>query len=317
MLSNLAIHAERLQKTYSGPGGEIQAVRNIDLSVRKGEFFGLLGPNGAGKSTTIGMLTTLVRPTAGRARVCGLDVRTDPAGVKRQIGTVAQDNTLDIELTLAENLEFRGRYFGMRRRDARRRAERLAEHFGLADRRGARPFELSGGQVKRAMIARALMHRPAVLFLDEPTAGLDPQTRINLWELLRALQAEGQTVLLTTHYMEEAESLCDRLAVIDHGRVLACDTVQGLQESVGGETVITLSYRGEPFDVDELRGRDGVDRIEAADGRVRVFAREPDGVLSELVALAAKAGVTVVEAAQMLPSLETVFLTLTGREYRE
>ncbi|GCD40945.1 ABC transporter ATP-binding protein [Streptomyces paromomycinus] len=318
MTGNLAIHADGLRKSYPGPGGgESEAVRGLGLSVAKGEFFGLLGPNGAGKSTTIGMLTTMVRPTAGRAEVCGLDVAADAVAVKRRIGVVAQDNTLDIELTVAENLEFRGRYFGLGRRDARARARALLALFGLADRARARVFELSGGQLKRVMIARALVHRPDVLFLDEPTAGLDPQSRLHLWDVLRGLQAEGQTILLTTHHMEEAETLCDRLAVIDHGRVLACDSVPALRESVGAETVVTIVYEGGDFDLAAVRAMARADRVEATDGQVRVFAEDPDGVLSDLVALAAKAGLTVVDASQIAPSLETVFLTLTGREFRE
>jgi ABC-2 type transport system ATP-binding protein len=313
----LAIFAEDLRKTYASPRGEIAALQGIGLAVERGEFFGLLGPNGAGKSTTIGMLTTLVRPTAGRAAVCGVDVAADPVGVKRRIGVVAQRDTLDMDLTVEENLEFRGRYFGMARREARQRAGQLIEFFSLADRRRARPFELSGGQSKRVMIGRSLVHRPDVLFLDEPTAGLDPQTRLNLWDLLRALHSEGQTILLTTHYMEEAESLCERLAVIDHGVVLACDTAKMLQESAGAETVVTVAYQGRAFDVDKIRNRAGVTKVEDATGLVRVFARSPDGVLGELVSLAAASGAMITDATQMRPSLETVFLTLTGREYRE
>ncbi|MFH8349487.1 ABC transporter ATP-binding protein [Streptomyces sp. NPDC018045] len=318
MSGDLAIHADGLRKSYPGPGGgEVEAVGGLGLSVTKGEFFGLLGPNGAGKSTTIGMLTTMIRPTAGRAQVCGLDVAADAVAVKRRIGVVAQDNTLDIELTVAENLEFRGRYFGLGRRAARARSEALLGLFGLTDRARARVFELSGGQLKRVMIARALVHSPQVLFLDEPTAGLDPQSRIHLWDILRGLQAEGQTILLTTHYMEEAETLCDRLAVIDHGRVLACDSVKALRESIGAETVVTIVYEGGTFDLDAVRAMARADRVEAVDGQVRVFAQDPDGVLSDLVALAAKAGLTVVDASRISPSLETVFLTLTGREFRE
>jgi ABC-2 type transport system ATP-binding protein len=243
-----AILAEGLCKTYPGPAGrQIRAVRGIDLAVARGEIFGLLGPNAAGKSTTIGMLTTLIRPTAGRARVCGIDVAARPVDVKRRIGVVAQRNTLDMELTVEENLEFRGRYFGMGRRTARSRAEQLLEFFGLAQRRAARPFELSGGQGRRVMIGRALVHRPDVLFLDEPTAGLDPQSRVNLWDLLNVVRAEGHTILLTTHHLEEADALCDRLAVIDHGAVLACDTPAALKRAVGADTLesvfLTLTGR--------------------------------------------------------------------------
>jgi daunorubicin resistance ABC transporter ATP-binding subunit len=319
--SGLVIRTEDLRKTYKSSRGDVPAVRGIDLSVGSGQFFGLLGPNGAGKSTTIGMLTTLVVPTGGRAWVAGLDVVAKPVGVKRRIGVVTQNNTLDMQLTVAENLEFRSRFFGLRVREASRRAAQLLEAFGLADRRKAMVGDLSGGQAKRLRIARALVHRPDVLFLDEPTAGLDPQTRVNLWDILRVLHAEGQTILLTTHYMEEAEALCERIAVIDHGLVLASGTVGELKEGTGAETVITVRYEDlVPADMPAraaLTGRSGVSKVEANGDYVRVFTREPEGVLGELVTAGSTAGLTVRDATQIKPSLETVFLTLTGREYRE
>jgi ABC-type multidrug transport system ATPase subunit len=246
---DLAVRTVALAKTYPGPDGGVPAVRGIDLAVRYGEFFGLLGPNGAGKSTTIGMLTTLVVPTSGRAEVCGLDVVRRPVEVKRRIGVVSQHNTADVDLTVAENLEFRGRYFGLSGPAARRRAAELLAGFALAGRRTARPTELSGGQARRLMISRALMHRPDVLFLDEPTAGLDPQSRLNLWDLLRGLQADGQTIMLTTHYLEEAEEMCDRVAVIDHGTVLAGGTVPEVKDAAGADSLETafLSLTGREY----------------------------------------------------------------------
>jgi len=316
-----AIRTEDLRKTYKTSRGDVQAVRGIDLDVPSGEFFGLLGPNGAGKSTTIGMLTTLVLPTGGRAWVAGVDVVGDPVAVKRRIGVVTQNNTLDMQLTVAENLEFRSRFFGLGAREAGRRAEQLLDAFGLADRRRAMATDLSGGQARRLLIARALVHRPDVLFLDEPTAGLDPQTRVNLWDILRVLHDQGQTILLTTHYMEEAEALCDRVAVIDHGRVLAAGTVDDLKQSTGADTVITVRYESAVPDglagKAGITGRPGISKIETDGDQVRVFTREPDGVLGELVAAGARDGLHVRDAAQLKPSLETVFLTLTGREYRE
>src|SRR6266851_3122288 len=316
-----AIRTADLGKTYKSSRGDVSAVRGIDLSVGSGEFFGLLGPNGAGKSNTIGMLTTLVLPTGGRAWVAGLDVVADPVGVKRRIGVVTQNNTLDMQLTVAENLEFRSRFFGLSLREASRRAAQLLEVFGLADRRKAMSTDLSGGQAKRLLIARALVHRPDVLFLDEPTAGLDPQTRANLWDILRVLHAEGQTILLTTHYMEEAEALCEQIAVMDHGEVLASGTVDELKDGAGAETVITVRYDelvpDSLADRTGLADRAGVSKVEADGDHVRVFTREPDGVLGELVTAGSAAGLTVRDATQLKPSLETVFLTLTGRDYRE
>ena len=319
--TGLAIRTEDLRKTYTAKGGDVPAVRGIDLSVSTGQFFGLLGPNGAGKSTTIGMLTTLVLPTGGRAWVAGLDVVADPVGVKRRIGVVTQNNTLDMQLTVAENLEFRSRFFGLSPREASRRAAQLLEAFGMSDKRKSMSTDLSGGQAKRLLIARALVHRPEVLFLDEPTAGLDPQTRVNLWDILRVLHAEGQTILLTTHYMEEAEALCEQVSVMDHGQILASGTVNELKEGVGAETVITVRYEDlVPDDVTAWAGladRPGVSKVESEGDHVRVFTREPDGVLGELVTAGSAAGLTVRDATQLKPSLETVFLTLTGREYRE
>src|SRR6266699_2108539 len=262
----LAIRTEDLRKTYKAPRGDVPAVRGIDLYVPAGELFGLLGPNGAGKSTTIGMLTTLVLPTGGRAWVAGIDVVADPVGVKRRIGVVTQNNTLDMQLTVTENLEFRSRFFGLGLREASRRAAQLLEVFGLADRRKAMSTDLSGGQAKRLLIARALVHRPDVLFLDEPTAGLDPQTRANLWDILRVLHDQGQSILLTTHYMEEAEALCDQIAVVDHGEVLAAGTVDDLKEGSGADTVITVRYEGPVPDglaaATGLEGRPGVGKVE-------------------------------------------------------
>jgi daunorubicin resistance ABC transporter ATP-binding subunit len=317
----VVIRTEDLRKTYKASRGDVHAVSGIDLDVRKGELFGLLGPNGAGKSTTIGMLTTLVIPTSGKAWVAGINVVADPVGVKRRIGVVTQNNTLDMQLTVAENLEFRSRFFGMGPRAAARRAGQLIEAFGLGDRYRAMATDLSGGQARRLLIARALVHRPEVLFLDEPTAGLDPQTRVNLWDILRILRREGQTILLTTHYMEEAETLCDRIAVIDHGQVLAAGTVDDLKTGAGADTVITVRYEGNvPGELAAAAGltaRPGVAKVDIDHDSIRVFARGPDGVLGELIAAGASAGLTVRDATVLRPSLETVFLTLTGREYRE
>jgi len=297
------------------------ALDNVSFEIGAVELFGLLGPNGAGKSTTIGMLTTLVRPTGGRAWVAGHDVTKDTVAVKRHIGVVTQNNTLDMQLTVTENLEFRSRFFGLSARAASRRAAQLIDAFGLGDRRNAMATALSGGQARRLLIARALVHRPEVLFLDEPTAGLDPQTRVNLWDILHVLHDLGQTILLTTHYMEEAESLCDRVAVVDHGTVLACGTVDELKEGAGADTVITVRYEGPvpPGFADHAGLADwpGVTKVEADGDQVRVFSRDPEGLLGELVAAGAAGGLHVRDAAQLKPSLETVFLTLTGREYRE
>jgi daunorubicin resistance ABC transporter ATP-binding subunit len=316
-----AIRTEGLRKTYKSSRGDVEAVRGIDLNVPQGEFFGLLGPNGAGKSTTIGMLTTLVAPTGGRAWVAGHDVVKDPVAVKRRIGVVTQNNTLDMQLTVQENLEFRSRFFGLSLGAASRRAVQLIDAFGLADRRKAMADQLSGGQARRLMIARALVHQPDVLFLDEPTAGLDPQTRVNLWDILQVLHDQGQTILLTTHYMEEAEALCDRVAVVDHGKILAEGSVDELLADSGAQTIVTVRYKEPvPDGLAERAGlaeRPGVTKVEADGDQLRVFSADPEGLLGDLVSIGAANGLHVRDASEAKPSLETAFLALTGREYRE
>jgi ABC-2 type transport system ATP-binding protein len=316
-----AIRTEGLRKTYKSSRGDVEAVRGIDLDVPQGEFFGLLGPNGAGKSTTIGMLTTLVAPTKGRAWVAGHDVVKDPVAVKRRIGVVTQNNTLDMQLTVQENLEFRSRFFGLSLGAASKRAVQLIDAFGLSDRRTAMADQLSGGQARRLMIARALVHQPDVLFLDEPTAGLDPQTRVNLWEILEVLHDQGQTILLTTHYMEEAEALCDRIAVVDHGKVLAEGSVDKLLADSGAQTIVTVRYEEPvPDGLAERAGlteHPGVTKVEADGDQLRVFSADPEGLLGDLVSIGAANGLHVRDASQAKPSLETAFLALTGREYRE
>jgi ABC-2 type transport system ATP-binding protein len=316
-----AIKTEGLRKTYKSSRGDVEAVRGIDLDVPQGEFFGLLGPNGAGKSTTIGMLTTLVAPTGGRAWVAGHDVTKETVAVKRRIGVVTQNNTLDMQLTVQENLSFRSRFFGLPPGVASKRAAQLIDAFGLSDRKNAMADQLSGGQARRLMIARALVHQPDVLFLDEPTAGLDPQTRVNLWDILRVLHDQGQTILLTTHYMEEAEALCDRIAVVDHGKILAEGTLDKILADSGAQTVVTVRYTEPvPDGLAERAGlseRPGVTKVEADGDQLRVFSADSEGLLGDLVTLGAANGLHVRDASETKPSLETAFLALTGREYRE
>jgi ABC-2 type transport system ATP-binding protein len=305
-----------LTKTYPG---DILAVDHLDLSVRRGEIFGLLGPNGAGKTTTVGMLTTRVVPTSGEALVGGVDVTRHPSAAKQVIGVVPQTNTLDRALTVWENLYLHGRYFGMNARTSRSEATRLLEQFRLTDRAKVNVNALSGGMAQRLMVARAIMHRPAILFLDEPTAGLDPQSRIALWEILGGLHVDGQTILLTTHYMEEADEMCDRVAIIDHGRMLALDTPAGLKRSVGIDAMVTVSADG---DLDQLAGvlRDsiaGASKVESVDGSVRVWVQQLRGVLPGIVDAAERAGFTVSDLTSTEPTLETVFISLTGKDLRE
>jgi len=299
------IRTEGLRKTYKSSRGDVEAVRGIDLDVPRGEFFGLLGPNGAGKSTTIGMLTTLVAPTGGKAWVAGHDVTKEPVAVKRRIGVVTQNNTLDMQLTVTENLAYRSRFFGLSKSVASKRAAQLIDAFGLSDRKNAMASDLSGGQGRRLMIARALVHQPDVLFLDEPTAGLDPQTRVNLWDILKVLHAEGQTILLTTHYMEEAELLCDRIAVVDHGKILAEGSVDELLADSGAQTIVTVRYKEPvPDGLAERVGlteRPSVAKVEADGDQLRVFSSDPEGLLGDLVSIGAANGLHVRDASEAKP----------------
>jgi ABC-2 type transport system ATP-binding protein len=310
------IRCEQLTKLY--PGG-ILAVDRLDMSVKHGEVFGLLGPNGAGKTTTVGMLTTLVVPTSGKAMVAGMDVVARPSLVKRVIGVVAQTNNLDRALTVWENLYYHGRFFGMSARESREAADRLLVEFRLTERAKFDVMAISGGMAKRLQVARALLHRPSVLFLDEPTAGLDPQSRIALWEILGKLHAEGQTILLTTHHMEEADSVCDRVAIMDHGRFLAVDTPKKLKESVGADTIVTISASG---DLDALarllqNRMDVVARSQRLDSTVQLHVKGTSGILPKVVALAEQGGFNITDLSVAEPSLETVFINLTGKELRD
>ena len=299
------------------PGG-ITAVDQLDLAVRRGELFGLLGPNGAGKTTTVGMLTTRVIPTAGGAVVGGVDVVAHPALAKRALGVVPQTNTLDRSLSVWENLYFHGRYFGMSARAARAAADRELERFRLADRAKVEVFALSGGMAQRLMVARAVLHEPSILFLDEPTAGLDPQSRIALWEIMGELHRAGQTILLTTHYMEEADQLCDRLAIMDHGRILALDTPAELKRSISADTVVTVSADGDSTALAaHLRQMDGANDARVSDGVVRVYVKGVTGVLPRVLSEAEAGGFTVRDLSVTEPTLETVFITLTGKDLRE
>src|ERR1041384_1541949 len=237
------IHAEELTKVY--PGTDFAAVDRLDLDVQAGEIFGLLGPNGAGKTTTAGMLTTRVLPTSGRAFLAGIDVAARPALAKQLSGIVSQQNTLDRQLTVWENLYFHGRLFGMGAKASRRIADELLAQFQLTKWGKASVYALSGGMAQRLMVARAIFHRPSVLFLDEPTAGLDPQSRLALWDLLGQLHRDGQTIMLTTHYMEEADRLCDRVAIMDHGKILALDTPAALKQTIGADTVVAVKTNGD------------------------------------------------------------------------
>ncbi|QDY75552.1 ATP-binding cassette domain-containing protein [Streptomyces qinzhouensis] len=311
------IRTDALRKVYPGTG--FAAVDGIGLRVRQGEFFGLLGPNGAGKTTTVGMLTGRVVPTSGSAYVGTVDVVRQPALAKQIIACVTQQNTLDRALTVRENLYFHGLLFGIPRKESLRRADELLERFALARWRDASVYALSGGMAQRLMLARAVFHRPAVLFLDEPTAGLDPQGRLALWEALDELIADGRTILLTTHNMEEADQLCDRVAIVDHGRILALDSPAALKRSLGADTTVTVVARGSAEELARRLERDipEVVRTRFTDGGVELQVSGNDRLVPRVVASAEAGGFELVDLSLSQSTLETVFISLTGKELRE
>jgi ABC-2 type transport system ATP-binding protein len=311
------IRTEELTKVY--PGMDVAAVDALNLKVHQGEIFGLLGPNGAGKTTTAGILTTRVVPTSGNAYVAGVDVRKHPSLVKQVSGIVSQQNTLDRQLTVWENLYFHGRLFGISAKESRRRSDELLEQFALSKWAKASVYALSGGMAQRLMVARAILHRPAVLFMDEPTAGLDPQSRLALWDMLQGLNQSGQTVVLTTHYMEEADHLCDRVAIMDHGRILALDTPAKLKQSTGADTIVTVKVTGdgERLAAALAQELEGVVGTRVVDNVLSLDVQGVERLVPRVVSVAENIGVQILDLAVAQPSLETVFINLTGKELRE
>lgn len=315
MSTDAIVHIEQLVKTYPGKV-PVEAVKGIDLAVQRGELFGLLGPNGAGKSTTISVCTTRSLPTAGRVSIAGVDVVQHPSEARRYMGVVTQFNTLDRQCTVWENLYFHCRYFGMSHAASAKKAEELIELFKLTERTKTFVKTLSGGLAQRVQIARAIAHNPDVLFLDEPSAGLDPQTRLALWDIIRELQKRGITIVLTTHYMEEADQLCGRLSIIDHGKILVSGTPVELKNSVGAQRVFQLQLQN--AGTNGLRGKlaavAGVTGVEAADSGLVVFTDGRSGLLPEIVNVA---GDNLRDISVSETTLESVFIKLTGRDLRD
>jgi ABC-2 type transport system ATP-binding protein len=306
-----------LHKAYRP--GVPEAVAGISFTVREGEIFGLLGPNGAGKTTTIGTITTRVKPTSGHVSVDGHDVSRSPVEVKRRLAVVPQRPNLDRSLTALENLTFHAAYFGAPRRERRKRAIELLERLGLGGREGEKVDGYSGGMAQRLMICRALMHEPRLLILDEPTSGLDPQSRLFLWDAMSELRERGVTLMLTTHDMVEADRLCDRIAIVDHGRIIAFDTPRGLRAELPAERGLELVVDGGEDPADVFSGLDWVERVDAAAvgdrWQVRLYG-EPTGPGGGALEVAAARGREVIELRRIEGTLEDVFVHLTGRELR-
>jgi ABC-2 type transport system ATP-binding protein len=297
------------------PATDVVALDALDLDVSEGEFFGLLGPNGAGKTTTIGILTTRVVATAGSARVSGVDVANDAVRVRTHIGVVPQRPNPDRSLNALENLVYHAAYFGIPRSASETRARELMDRLQIVDKAQAKVDQLSGGQQQRLMIARALIHEPDVLFLDEPTVGLDPQARLDLWSILRDLHSQGRTIVMTTHYMEEADRLCDRIAIVDRGKLLALDTPARLKERAPGGTLIELQLDGDAQRIiPAVSALEGVLRGEAQGSVLRAFSDRGGRIISPLIQVVEDAGLHVRNIGLTEPSLETLFVSLTGRK---
>jgi ABC-2 type transport system ATP-binding protein len=309
-----SVEVRRLVKKFGG----LTAVDGVSFDVEEGEIFGFLGPNGAGKSTTINMLCTLLKVTSGTARVGCFDIRTEPERVRAAIGLIFQDNSLDDRLTGLENLRFHAFLYDVPRSDFQERAERLLAMVDLADRANERVRSYSGGMRRRLEIARGLLHRPRVLFLDEPTIGLDPQTRRRIWEYLVELRnREGTTMFMTTHYMDEAET-CDRIAIIDRGRIVALDTPERLKATVGGD-VVTLRTSDDERAVGRLQAELGLDPRLAPDGGLIVEATSGETLIPRLMTTLSSGAepVQTVSVNLRRPTLEDVFIKLTGRAIRD
>lgn len=310
-----AVEVDQLEKVF--PGG-VHAVDKVSFAVAEGEAFGFLGPNGAGKTTTVSLLTTLLRPTGGRASVDGLDVLGHPDEIRRRIGLVFQESTADDELTGRENLDYSAALYGVPRAQANARIKELVDRMQLADSQKRLVKTYSGGMRRRLELAAGILHRPKVLFLDEPTLGLDPQGRAGLWEYVREIRKEsGTTVFLTTHYLDEADQLCDRIAIIDHGKLVAIGTPAELKEKIGGD-VVTLTVLDGTADLSATLGSvDGVLNVQRQDGSYRLKCRRGESVVPAAVAACVQKSVTVTSVALKKPSLDEVFLEFTGRAYRE
>ena len=306
-----AIVVEGLRKSF----GDVHALDGIDLVAEPGTVLGVLGPNGAGKTTAVRVLTTLLEPDAGSARVLGLDVTADAAKLRAKIGLAGQYAAVDENLTGTENLVMVGRLYGMRRAAAKERAGELLESFALSDASDRIVKNYSGGMRRRLDLAAALVAKPPVLFLDEPTTGLDPRSRIDLWETIEDLVDDGTTVLLTTQYLDEADRLADRIVVIDHGKVIAEGTALELKDQVGGLRLeVHVSRSSDPAAAAEALSSMSEDPPEVHDHRVRIRVPREDGTIMEAVRRLDSAGVNADDVAVLEPTLDDVFLALTGEE---
>ena len=313
-MNHSAIRVQNLHKSF----GENQAVRGVSFDVEPGEIFSLLGPNGAGKTTTISMLSCLLRPDEGDALIMGHSIRTEAMGVKSVLGVVPQEIALYEDLTARENLMFWGKMYGLRGSSLKARVNEVLEVIGLTERANERVGKYSGGMKRRVNIGVALLHKPKVVYMDEPTVGIDPQSRRNILDSVVALKNQGMTVLYTTHYMEEAQELSDHIAIMDHGQLIACGTHEQLVKLVGQQTRIDLTVSVEPGKIlDAWRSIEGVQQVRVEEDLIIVLVDDSNRVLPRLFDAASRTGARITSVDIQEPNLETVFLHLTGRALRD
>jgi ABC-2 type transport system ATP-binding protein len=311
---NSAISVQGLRKSF----GDNQAVQGVSFDVEQGEIFSLLGPNGAGKTTTISMLSCLLSPDEGDARIMGHSLRTEAMGVKSVLGVVPQEIALYEDLTARENLTFWGKMYGLRGSTLKSRVAEVLDVIGLTDRANDRVGKYSGGMKRRVNIGVALLHKPKVIYMDEPTVGIDPQSRRNILDSVVALKDQGMTVLYTTHYMEESQELSDHIAIMDHGKLIACGTNDELVKLVGQQTRIDLTVNMEPSKVLECwRAVEGVKHVSAVEEQISVLVDDSNRVLPRLFDAATSQSARITSVDIREPNLEAVFLHLTGRALRD
>ncbi|MER6755793.1 ATP-binding cassette domain-containing protein [Micromonospora echinofusca] len=317
------IETRGLRKSFRSREGRqtktVDAVRGVDLKVAEGEIFGFLGPNGAGKTTTLRMLATLIEPDGGEATIAGADLRKDPAEVRRRIGYVAQGGSTWDESTAREELVLHARMYGIGKADAQRRAARALDAFQLTEYADRKCKTYSGGQRRRVEIALGIIHEPKIVFLDEPTTGLDPQSRAHMWDEIRRLRTDGMTVFITTHYLEEADALCDRIAIMDHGEMVAEGTPADLKREISGDVVLVgLDATATPQAAQLLDGEPYVNKLETVDeGGLRLYVDEGATAIPQILRRVDGAGLALSSIELHRPSLDDVFLTKTGRSLRE
>jgi ABC-2 type transport system ATP-binding protein len=311
------IETHNLRKTFKSRRGAVEAVAGVDLDVKKGEIFGFLGPNGAGKTTTLRMLSTLLPPTSGEATVAGFDLRREPAKVRYVIGYVSQEGSSAPEVPGRTELVMQGRLYGMSKQRAIARAAELIESLELADCADRPTKTYSGGQKRRLDIGIGLMHLPQLLFLDEPTTGLDPQSRARMWDEVRRLRDTGTTVFLTTHYLEEADALADRIGIIDQGKIVALGTPDELKRQVAGDVVVVGTEHASERVLELLQGQSFVREATSADNLVRLYVDRGETAMPQIIRVLDSAGIPLASLSLNRPSLDDVFLRQTGRSLRE